>query len=86
MNQVLKRCVYSLGSDDQVEYIAKVGGMSQTERDVFVRLHRGETDLSIQTDLNMSDSTYQTIETSVRLKLAVAVLNCIDHSMRMSMP
>lgn len=83
MNQVLKRCVYSLGSDAQVEYIAKVGGMTDVEKEIFYRMHRGDTDLTIQTDLCMSDSAYQINETAVRLKVAIAVLHCIDDSMRM---
>lgn len=81
MNQVLKRCVYSLGTDEQVDFVAKMGGMNDTEKKIFKKMHQGEKDLEIQMDMNMSDNTHETFETSVRLKVAVAVLQCIDRCM-----
>lgn len=78
MNQILKRRVYKLGNPDQVDYVAKRGGMDTTETEIFRRLHAGESDLQIQGELGLSDSVYEDMELSVSLKTAVGVLMCIE--------
>ena len=78
MNQILKRRVYKLGTPDQIDYVAKRGGMDATEAEIFRRLHAGEADLQIQGELGLSDSVYEDLELSVSLKTAVGVLMCIE--------
>ena len=78
MNQILKRRVYKLGTEDQLAYVAKRGGMDDTEAEIFRRLHKGESDLQIQGELGLSDSVYEDLELSVSLKTAVGVLMCIE--------
>lgn len=79
MNQVLKDRVYRMGTQKQVDYISKIGGMNEEEYNVFNLIHHGYTDLYIQEELNLSRKSYDRIIESVRAKLLLAVFECINY-------
>ena len=80
MNQILKN-IYRLGNLEQVGFISELSGMTEEERYLFFKLHEGDTDLNIQTDMNLSRSAYEDMVDAVRIKLIVGVFNCIDYRM-----
>lgn len=81
MNQILKDSVYKLGNNQHVEFLSNVGGMDEEERNVFMMLHKGYSDITIQTDLNLSRKAYDRIERTVRTKLTLALFECINRAM-----
>lgn len=81
MNQCLKDSVYSMGTQEQVDYMAKVGGMNEEESKVFQMLHEGRSDEAIQMNLGMSRKYYERVEAQVSRKLTVAIFHCIDAAM-----
>jgi len=78
MNQVLKDVIYGKGTQEQVDFMAYLGGMNEEEKQVFQMIHEGETDLNIQVYMGVDKKTYQRIEESVRAKLLIAVFECIN--------
>lgn len=84
MNQILKDCVYTLGSDEEVEFIAMLGGMNDEDKKVFNLLHLNENDLDIQAELGLSKEAYKRIEDSVRKKVLIAVFKCILYTFKKS--
>lgn len=81
MNQTLKTFVYALGTTEQIEFLAKLGGMTDIEREFFRLSHEQKTDLYIMEELHISRKRYDVIYQSVRLKTAVAVFDCINSKM-----
>lgn len=81
MNQCLKDSVYSMGTQEQVDYMKKSGGMNDEEAAVFQMLHEGKSDESIQLNLGMSRKYYERVEAQVSRKLTVAIFHCIDTAM-----
>ena len=80
MNQILKS-IYQLGNQQQVDFVAKVGGMSNEEKDMLQLLHNGWTDIAIQEELAMSRSKFDEVLDRVRMKLVLAVFDCINYRM-----
>ena len=78
MNQCLKDAVYNRGSQKHVDFIAKIGGMTDEEKSVFQLIHDGQTDLFIQEEIGLSRTAYRKVEDSVRAKLLLAVFECIN--------
>lgn len=81
MNQNLKDCVYGKGNDEQVDFMAKMGGMNDEEKKFFIMLHKGKSDTFIQDELGISRSAFIKIENSVRSKLCIAIFDCINIAM-----
>lgn len=81
MNQAIKRSVYQRGNQAQVEFVARLGGMTEEEQRLFKMLHDGLTDLEIQEELALSQKAYNYVEQSVRAKLLLAVFDCINYTM-----
>lgn len=81
MNQILKDAVYNKGTQKQLDFMAKIGGMNEEEKKVFQLTHEGKSDLYIQDELNLSRKNYDRIIESVRAKLLLAVFECINHYM-----
>lgn len=81
MNQVLKDHVYSMGCMAEVRFLAEIGGMNDEEQRVFELYHEGKTDLFVQEELGIDKKTLSRIEESVRTKLTVAIIKCINFSM-----
>ena len=81
MNQVLKDHVYGLGTKDQINYMASLGGLSEEET-LFLQLaHAGMTDLYIQQELGLSRKSCDRVESAVRAKLTIAIFRCINRCM-----
>lgn len=78
MNQALKYNVYTKGSVKQAEFLAELGGMNREERELFMMLHEGKSDLFIQEELGLTRRSYERVEESVRAKLLLAVFDCIN--------
>lgn len=78
MNQVLQNRVYNRGTKKQAEFLADIGGMNEEERQIFMLLHDGKTELFIQEEVGLSRKAYERIEESVRAKLLLAVFECIN--------
>ena len=81
MNQILKDAIYTNGTDEQAAFIAKLGGMTPAEIEVFNLLHNGESDVYIQIKLGLSRKAYDKIADQVRRKTFGAVMQCIDFRM-----
>lgn len=81
MNQVLKDHVYGMGCMAEIEFLSMTGGMNPEEDSVFHMLHEGKTDSYIQDTLGIDKKTQARIEESVRTKLTVAIIKCINFSM-----
>lgn len=81
MNQILKNSIYTLGTQEQLDFLAVTGGMTESERRVLQMLHEDCTDLTIQESLGIPRKQYPSVEQMVRLKLALAVFECINKAM-----
>lgn len=79
MNQAIKDMIYSLGTSRHINFMAFLGGMSDTEKRVLQMMHEGRTDLYIQTELCLNKDSFKQIEEIMRRKLTLAVFNCIDY-------
>lgn len=80
MNQILK-AVYGKGTHRQVQFIADLGGMNETERKVLEMWHNQENDLNIQQELSIDKKTYEIIEANVRIKVHIALFDCVNFRM-----
>lgn len=78
MNQILKRCVYNMGTDRQAEFLADLGGMKPREKEVFMMMHADKGDDYIMDTLGYTKKSYAPIEKAVRTKLLLAVMECIN--------
>ena len=81
MNQVLKRCVYGMGNQHHVDYLADLAGMDSTEINVFQMLHEKRDDQFIMDTLGMDKNAFQPVEHCVRMKLYLAIMRCVDRCM-----
>lgn len=81
MNQVLKENVYKLGNNEHVEFIADLSGMDEEEKILFMYLHKGYSDLTIQNEMSLSRKAYDRIERTVRTKLTLGIFQCINIAM-----
>ena len=81
MNQIIKRTVYGKGNNQQIEFLEELTGMNDEEREVFERLHRQESDLTIQTEMGLDKKSFALIEELLRVKLAIGVIECINFTM-----
>lgn len=77
MNQEIKRCVYALGNQSDVAYIANVCGMDDTEAAVLQMWHDKRDDQFIMDSIGCGKNSFRLIEKCVRLKLAIGVMQCI---------
>lgn len=82
MNQTIQRRVYQLGNRDQVAFIANLSGMDGEVRKVFEMLHRGCKEREICDTLGMEHDAYSAIEDMVKIKLALAIFDCINFKMQ----
>lgn len=78
MNQYLKDIVYGKGTQKQIDFLAKIGGMNEEETKILNLIHQQETDLDIQFEMGMDKKTYARVEESVRAKLLLAIFECIN--------
>lgn len=78
MNQVLKDAIYGKGTSEQIEFMARLGGMNEEELTMFKLFHQGKSDIYIQQEMNISRKTYSRIEEAVRAKLTIAMFTCIN--------
>lgn len=81
MNQILKDHVYSMGCRAEVQFMSEIGGMNTEEKKVFELYHDGKTDIYVQEELGIDKKTLARIEESLRTKLTVAIIKCINFSM-----
>ena len=81
MNQILKDSIYALGTMEQINFLAEVGGMNPSEKRFLQLLHEGQTDDFIREDLLIDKNKYSQFEQRVRPKLALAVFDCINRAM-----
>ena len=81
MNQILKDVIYSKGTQEHVDFIAKCSGMNAEEKQILQMLHEGRTDLYIQEELGLSKTAYKDRELLMRIKVVLAVFRCIDRCM-----
>ena len=82
MNQILKDRFYTQGNQKWVDYISILTEMNNLERNVFQGFHCGDTDLTIQKNLGLSQKTFDAVEESVSSKVKWGILYCIDFTMR----
>lgn len=78
MNQIIKDVIYGKGTNAQVKFLAKIGGMNEEEQEIFMYFHQGKTDAYIQDEMGLSRKAYERIEESVRAKLTIALFTCIN--------
>lgn len=81
MNQKIKNVVYTKGTKKQAEFMARIGGMNEEEKEVFLMLHEGKTTDCITITMGLSRRSYERIEESIRAKLLLAVFECINKHM-----
>lgn len=81
MNQAIKERVYRCGSKKQAEYMANISGMSEEQRRMLMLLHDGKPDDFIMDTMGLSRKSYKRIEESMRMKLLLAVFQCINWCM-----
>lgn len=81
MNQVLKDHVYGMGCEAEIGFISDIGGMTAEEDAIFRMLHKGKTDLFIQEEMGIDKKTLGRIEESIRTKVTVAVIKCVDFAL-----
>lgn len=81
MNQVLKDHVYGMGCEQEIGFLSDIGGMTGEEDAVFRLLHKGCTDLYIQEEMSIDKKTLARLEESIRTKLTVAVIKCVDFAL-----
>lgn len=77
MNQYHK-IIYTLGSNEDVEYVCAEAALTPTEREILMRWRQKQTDQQIIEDLSLGD-TYKDFEFSVRMKVATVVIHCIKN-------
>ena len=82
MNQTLKDCIYSKGTDRQLAFLAELGGMNEEEIKAFTMFHNGEKDRYIMSKLLLDEKPFKKLERSVRDKLIIAVFECIHIAMQ----
>lgn len=82
MNQTLKDCIYSKGSERQLVFLAELGGMTEKETTAFRMFHTGEKDRYIMSKLDLDEKPFKKLERSVRDKLIIAVFECIHIAMQ----
>jgi len=86
MNPVLKDVVYGKGTQRQVDFMAKIGGMNAEEKRLFQLVHEGMEDIDIMEELSLTNrKSYMRIENAVRAKLLLAIFECINQHMEASM-
>lgn len=81
MNQILKDVIYGKGTPQQLDFMAKIGGMNEEERTLFTLLHERRSDLWIEQEMCIDHKTFLRIEESVRAKLTIAAFHYIDYTM-----
>lgn len=81
MNQVLKDSVYGMGTQEQVDFLAVLGGMNEEDKTLFQLLHENKPDLFIENKMAIDRKTRSRIENLVRMKLGIAVFRCICFTM-----
>lgn len=81
MNQNIKRTVYEKGTIEQVQFMAKLGGMNPAEKQMFLNFHEGKPDNVIYDEMAMDRKAGSRTEKSMREKLLVAVFECINFTM-----
>lgn len=79
MNQILKDKVYNRGTKKQALFLAEIGGMNDEEKEIFLMMHEGKTDLFIQEEFALSRRAFDRIEEAISAKLLLAVFECITH-------
>lgn len=78
INQTIKEVVYGKGTNEQIMFLAELGGMNEEETELFKMLHDCKSDIYIMQKLNLTNRSYAKIEQSVRSKLTIAVFTCIS--------
>lgn len=81
MNQKIKDLIYTKGTQQQINFMAELGGMNEEEKTIFQLFHEGRSDEYIQDTLNISRSAFEKVSMSVRTKLIIAVFDCINYRM-----
>lgn len=81
INQYLKNRIYGTGSQKHVDFLSKVSGMNDLERRMFQMLHERKPDEVIASELGLSKNSYNLVEECVRVKVTLAVFECINHYM-----
>ena len=77
MNQVLQRCVYQLGTDEQANFIADISGMKGEVREMYLMFHDGKKEREICHALGIEHDAFQIIESTVRTKFLMGVFDCV---------
>lgn len=77
MNQAVKRAVYTKGTQEDIDYISKISGMTEEEKMVLQMWHDKSTDLDIQEEVSRCKNSMSEVEISVRIKTASTVLMCL---------
>lgn len=83
MNQNLKGAVYGKGTRRQANFIADIGGMTNEERCIFFGFHEGKPDDVIMDELGMDRKTFKNVEDRVRVKVSIAIFECINYRMQL---
>lgn len=82
MNQSFKTEIYQLGTDEQAAFVIKHAGLNETESNIFWAWRNGDEDIDIATDyLGGNEKKLKAVERKIRLKIAVAVFDCISFRM-----
>lgn len=81
MNQTIKEVVYKKGTTKQIDFIAKIGGMNEEETNVFKLIHEGRSDEYIIDVLGLTRKSYKKVEDAMRIKLVIALFECINSHM-----
>ena len=81
MNQILKERVYAMGNQAQVDFLKHISGMDEEEQKAFQMMHEKKSDEFISDSLGMSRKYYEKVIESMRTKLLVGVMQCINFTM-----
>ena len=81
MNQNIKARVYQRGTKDQAKFMARISGMNEEQEKLFLLLHDGKDDDFIRDVLGLSKKSFDRVEDAVRVKLLLAVFDCINYTM-----
>lgn len=82
MNPILKESVYGKGTQEELDFVMRIGGMNAAEKQIMQLWHDNRlNDDGIQLELGLDRKAYERIANNARQKTAIAVMSCIKLAM-----
>lgn len=79
MNPVLRKSVYQMGNQKQLDFLKMVTGMNEEEQRMFQLLHGIDSEECIMAEMGYTNKkTYKDAEQLIRKKVAVGIMESIN--------